>query len=74
MILSEIIFQHVQSLPEPLQAEVLDFVKYLELKDEKSKKEKENKEWLSYSLSSAMRGMENEVSPYSVEDIKEKYS
>ena len=42
MTLSEKIFQHVQNLPQPLQAEVLDFVEYLESKDEKSEKEKEN--------------------------------
>ena len=74
MTLPEKILQHVKKLSEPRQAEVLNFVEYLESKDEKSEKEKENKEWLSYSLSNAMRGMENEVSPYSVEDIKEKYT
>lgn len=74
MTLTEKIIQHIQKLSDPRQAEVLDFVEYLESKDEKSEKENENKEWSSYSLSNAMRGMENEVSPYSVEDIKEKYS
>ena len=66
MSLEEKIIRHVQELPDSKKAEVLDFVEYLRSKTEE-------KEWSEYSLSSAMSGMENEVSPYSLEDIKESF-
>ena len=66
---TEQIIKHIQSLPESLQAEVLDFVEYLEAKVEKGETD-----WTSYSLSSAMRGMEDETLPYTVSDLKEKYT
>jgi len=56
MNLSERILIAVASLPESKQAEVLDFVEYLKLKTEKE----ENSNWNSFSITSAMRGMENE--------------
>jgi len=40
--------------------EVLDFVEYIKLKMEKE----ENSNWSSFSISSAMRGMENEDQHY----------
>jgi hypothetical protein len=66
MSLEEKIIRHVQELPESKKAEVLDFVEYLRSKTEE-------REWSEFSLSSAMSGMENEVSPYSLEDIKESF-
>ncbi|MCR4319927.1 MAG: hypothetical protein NUV74_06280 [Candidatus Brocadiaceae bacterium] len=57
-------------LPESKQIEVLDFVEYLRLRTEKE----ENIEWIDLSLSSAMRGMEDEESPYSLNDLKETFS
>lgn len=69
MNLSEKILATVASLPEAKQAEVLDFVEYLKLKTEKEG----NNDWNSLSISSAMRGMENEESNYSVTDLKETY-
>ncbi len=74
MTLKENIFQHVQGLPESLQAEVLVFVEYLESKIEKSKKGGEEKDWSTLSLSFAMRGMEDEYSPYSINDLKERFT
>lgn len=71
MTLTEEIIQHVQTLPDPLKAEVLDFVEYLEIK---SKKVEEETDWSALSLSSAMRGMEKETSPYTVSDIKERFA
>jgi hypothetical protein len=47
--------------------EALDFVKYLKLKTEKE----ENREWSNFSIDTAMMGMENEDSNYSVTDLKE---
>jgi hypothetical protein len=69
MNLSEKILTTVTSLPESKQVEVLDFIEYLKLKTEKE----ENNNWNSFSISSAMRGMENEDSTYSVTDLKETY-
>jgi hypothetical protein len=67
MSLEEKIVQYIQELPEAKKAEVLDFVKYLS-----SKAEERN--WSDFSLSSAMRGMENEITPYSLEDLKESFT
>lgn len=74
MALTEKILQHIQSLPESLQAEVLNFIKYLESKVEKSKEGFGEIDWSTLSLSAAMRGMEDEPSPYSLEDLKEIFS
>jgi len=73
MTLTEKILEHVKYLPDSFQAEVLDFVKYLELKVEKTKKDDEI-DWSSLSLSFAMRGMDNEHSPYSLDDLKERFA
>ena len=54
MTVMDKIVQHIQSLPESLQAEVLDFVEYLE-----AKMGKNEADWTAFSLSSAMRGMED---------------
>jgi len=73
MTLTEKILQHLQTLPDTFQAEVLDFIEYLESKLEKSEKGEEEKEWSTSSLSFAMQGMEDEYSPYSLDDIKELF-
>jgi hypothetical protein len=70
MDLAEKIIQHVKSLPKVKQIEVLDFVEYLRAKGEKTT---ENEDWSAFSLSSAMHGMENEQSPYSLDDLKESF-
>ncbi len=69
MNLSEKILTTIASLPESKQVEVLDFVEYLKLKTEKE----ESGNWNSFSIASAMRGMENEDAIYSVTDLKETY-
>jgi len=71
MTLAEEIIHHIQTLSDPLKAEVLDFVEYLELK---SKKVAEEVDWSALSLSSAMRGMEKETTPYTLTDLKERFS
>jgi len=58
-------------MPELDQTEVLDFVEYL--KSKKGRKE-EDPEWSRFSLESAMRGIQEEPSPYGIEDIKERFS
>ncbi|MEA1951078.1 MAG: DUF2281 domain-containing protein [Planctomycetota bacterium] len=72
MTVAEQIINHIKSMPEAVQAEVLDFVCYLETKREKAKTE--NTEWSDLSLSHAMRGMESESSLYSLDDVKENLS
>ena len=75
MSLSEHIIKHLQNLPESFQAEVLDFVEYLEAKLNKGRKYNgEETDWSELSLSSAMRDMEEEYSRYSLSDLKERYS
>jgi hypothetical protein len=69
MTLSEKILTTVASLPESKQVEALDFVEYLKLKTEKEG----NREWSNFSIDTAMRGMENEDSNYSVTDLKELF-
>jgi len=70
MKIEETIIQQVHNLPEIEKAEVLDFIKYLKAKIEK----KELKDWNNFSLSYAMRGMEDEQTPYSLNDLKESFS
>ena len=69
MTLSEKILTKVASLPEAKQVEVLDFVEYLKLKMDNE----ESSDWNTSSIISAMRGMENEDSNYSVTDLKETF-
>jgi hypothetical protein len=69
MNLSEKIFATAASLPESKQQEALDFLEYLKLKTEKE----ENNAWNRFSITSAMKDMENEVSDYSHADLKETY-
>jgi hypothetical protein len=63
MTVKEQIMQHVNTLPETAQSEVLDFVEYLESKSAKAN-------WSEFSLSQAMRGIESEATLYSLNDIK----
>jgi len=63
MSVAEQILQHVSSLPEAAQSEVLDFVEYLESKSDRNN-------WSEFSLTQAMRGMESEKEFYSLKDIK----
>jgi hypothetical protein len=55
----------VQQLPTALYAEVLDFVQYLLVKTIRGSQEDEEGLWSEVSLSSAMRGMQDEDSPVS---------
>ena len=69
-LLVETIIKHIQTLPESKQIEIFDFVEYLRSKVEKQ----EIKDWTDFSLSSAMRGIEDEETPYSLNDLKESFS
>ena len=64
MVLAEKIQQYVERLPASFQAEVLDFVEYLLRKVEREAVLREERAWSDFSLSSAMRGMEDEDTPF----------
>ena len=71
MSLEKTIIKGLQELPPSEQAEALNFIDHLKTKSSSSRKEGKN--WSAFSLSSAMRGMEYEETPYSIEDLKEAF-
>ena len=72
MTLAERILAHIDNLPETYQAEVLDFVEFLENKSSKLEgDDEERRAWSRFSLSQALRGMEDEPG-YSEDDIQER--
>ena len=75
MIVMEKIHQSMQKLPEPLQAEVLDFVEYLLSKAQREATPEDENAWAGMSLDLAMRGMEDEDTPeYTAADLKEEFA
>jgi hypothetical protein len=71
----ERINQQVQKLPEPLLSEVLHFVEFLMTKAIPENARQEDLQWSQFSLSAAMRGLENENMPiYDESDLKEKWT
>jgi len=74
MTTAESITQMLQALPEEAQREVLDFVEFLRSRAHRSDVVREaDTAWSEFSLSSAMRGMEGEPSPYTIADVKESF-
>ena len=69
MTLDEKIYKYVQNLPRSFQEELLDYVEYLVMKAD----QEEKRDWDAISLSSAMRGMEDEIVSYSVSDLWESF-
>ena len=71
----ESIHQYAQMLPDSLQQEVLDFVRFLLFRREQEvTPEQDDLEWSNFSLASAMRGMEDEDTPvYTTDDLKEVF-
>ena len=71
----ESIHQYAQMLPDSLQQEVLDFIRFLLFKREQEIiPEQDDIEWSNFSLASAMRGMEDEDTPvYTTDDLKEVF-
>ena len=69
MTLDEKIYKYVQNLPRSFQEELLDYVEYLAMKAD----QEEKRDWDAISLSSAMRGMEDEIVSYSVSDLWESF-
>ena len=74
MAAREKIYESVQKLPEPLQAEVLDFIEFLLSREERAHTP-DDPLWARFSLSTAMRGMEDENTPnYTQVDLKVVFS
>jgi hypothetical protein len=70
MAIADLIQDKVNWLSEPTQLEVLDFVDYLLYKSRQ-----EDVLWPKPSLSSAIRGLEDEEWPdYDAQDLKERWS
>jgi len=67
MSVAEKILEKVGSLPREDQAEVLDFVLFVETR----KARREERDLKEFSLDQAMRGMEDEPDLYSISDIRE---
>lgn len=63
MTVSDRIYEQAKKLPERLQAELLDFVHHLASKVEGEGASERELASSSFSLSLAMRGMENEDVP-----------
>jgi len=75
MMVADTIYENVQKLPEPLQAQVLDFVAFLLLKADRAVVIEDETSWSNLSLDLAMRGMEAEELPdYTMADLKEHFA
>ena len=72
MTLARKIFTRIEKLPEIYQAELLDFVALLDTRS-KQVDDDERASWFHFSLSQAMRGMEDEDDIYSLDDLVEAY-
>jgi hypothetical protein len=70
----EKITKQIQQLPEPSQQEVLDFVEFLLSRKHGDGRRQEELDWIEFSLTSAIRGMEDENDlTYDESDLKEKW-
>ena len=73
MTTTEAIVQRLQVLPEAARQEILDFVEFLEVRRYGVVARAEDSGWSAFSLTSAMRGMEDEAPPYTLADLKESF-
>ncbi len=71
MVIVKEILEHLKNIPESAQAEVLDFVQFLE---SKRNRKGEEYEWSRFSLESAMKGIEEEPTSYGIDDLEERFS
>lgn len=75
MTTAERVSEQVQKLPEPLQAETLDFIEFLMSKTQRESVRQEDSDWSNLSLATAMRDIEDEDGPvYNESDLKEKWT
>lgn len=73
MTTAQAIVEHLKALPESAQQEVRDFVKFLESRRAELAHGQEDTAWSRFSLAAAMRGMEDEETPYTPADLMEFY-
>ncbi len=73
MSTADSIMQSLEPLPEEAKQEVLDFVEFIKARRIRETPRQEDAAWSAFSLASAMRGMEEEHSPYSLADLKEVF-
>ena len=73
MTTTETIVQRLKSLPASAQREVLDFVEFLQSRRQEHTARKDEVAWSAFSLASAIRGMEDEETPYTLADVKEAF-
>jgi len=73
MTYAERIVARIDRLPEDLQAEVLDFVKFLEARRLPDEEAVRSSGWSAFSLAQAMRGLESEPSIYEPDDLRERF-
>ena len=74
MTTAQAIVQHLQALPDSVQQQVLDFVKFLEARRTELARREEDLAWSHFSLASALRDVEDEETPYTLADLKESFS
>jgi hypothetical protein len=73
MTTAQAIAERLQELPEVAQREVLHFVEFLRSRSPSRAARDEEAAWSTLSLKAAMRGMEDEPSPYTSADLKESF-
>ncbi len=74
MIVTEQINSKLQKLPTLYKREVLHFIEFLSQKAMRDEAETEEKLWTDFSLTQAMRGLEETDAPeYTEADLKEKW-
>lgn len=74
MTTEEAILEHLKTLPDSARQEVLDFVKFLACRRAEAAQKEQDTAWSHLSLASAMRGMEDEETPYTLADLEESFS
>lgn len=73
MTIAEQIVEYLAVLPEKEQREVLDFVEFLENRCRQQSQRSETENWSTFSLASAMQGLENDPVEYTSANLKETF-
>ena len=73
MTIAEQIFQYLAVLPEKEQREVLNFVEFLENRCRQQNQRSEHESWSTFSLASAIQGLEHNPIEYTAADLKETF-
>jgi hypothetical protein len=67
----DLILAKLSKLSKEKQEQVINFIDFLSSKSIDMELHNEDLDWSKFSLSQAMMGMEDEVSLYSLDDLKE---